>query len=56
MKLIKLLVCLYSVQYVETFIIDRVVSVAITPKIGIKCKLLKMNESLEVVKNLVVTT
>jgi hypothetical protein len=43
------------VQYVETFIIDHVVSVATTPKMGIKCKLLKMKENLEV-KNLVVTT
>jgi hypothetical protein len=43
------------VQYVETFIIDHVVSVATTTKMGIKCKLLKMKENLEV-KNLVVTT
>jgi hypothetical protein len=52
---IKLLVCLYSVQYVETFIIDHVVSLATTPKMDIKCKLLQMKENLEV-KNLVVTT
>jgi len=43
------------VQYVETFIIDRVVSVATTSKMGIKCKLLQMVENLEF-KNRVVTT
>jgi hypothetical protein len=52
---IKLLVFLYSVQYVETFIIDRVVSIAATPKLGIKCKLLQIKEKLGV-KILVVTT
>lgn len=52
---IKLLVCLYNVQYIKTFIIDRVVSIASISKMGKKCNLLQMKENLEV-KNLVVTT
>jgi hypothetical protein len=43
------------VQYIETFIINRVVSIATTSKMSEKCKLLQMKENLEV-KNLVVTT
>jgi hypothetical protein len=43
------------VQYIKTFIIDRVVSIASISKMGKKCNLLQMKENLEV-KNLVVTT
>jgi hypothetical protein len=52
---IKLLVWLYNLQYVETLVDDCVVSVTATTKTDKKCKLMLMEEKLDV-KNLVVAT
>lgn len=43
--------CVYSFHYVEPSIIDHVVSMATTSKTGVKCKLLQVEEKLDI-KNL----